>query len=67
MSQYVSATFFDDARANDAVDDLIDLGYSRDAIDVIMSRETRPALHAGNRTRRVAGRERRQRGGEQAA
>jgi hypothetical protein len=40
MSQYVSGTFFNDERANDAIDDLIALGYPAERIDVIMSPET---------------------------
>ena len=41
MNQYVSGTFYSGERANDAVDDLIALGYPPERIDVIMSPETR--------------------------
>jgi hypothetical protein len=48
MSTYVSGTFFNDDRANDAIEELAGLGYPREQIHVVMSPETRGRFAKGN-------------------
>ncbi len=63
MSQYVSGLFYDPDEASRAVDDLLNLGYSREDINVAMSGTTREKYFAdgdrdsvgGNMARAAAG------------
>jgi hypothetical protein len=48
MSSYVSAAFFDPQRADRAVEELIAIGYPREKIDVMMSRETHAKYARGH-------------------
>ncbi|HMD01367.1 MAG TPA: hypothetical protein VKG44_00250 [Candidatus Baltobacteraceae bacterium] len=50
MSTWVSGTFSDPQDADDAIDQIIALGYKRDDINVIMSNETRGRWFGENRT-----------------